>query len=126
MRASAAGARRLAAARRLFGSAFVLIATAATFLTVGVPVTKAAALSLAVSAQQVDAGSDRLTAGAGALVAPDAHSPDAPGHVAVAAAEALLGHPTGERAPRETAHGAGSVLAGAGWAWSARGPPGPA
>jgi hypothetical protein len=125
MRASAAGAHRLAVARRLFGSAFVLIATAATFLTVGVPVTKTAALSLAVSAQQVDTRADG-PADADALVVTDPHGPDAPAHVAVATAEPLLPHPAGERAARQAPHAAGPLRAGAGSAWSARGPPGPA
>jgi hypothetical protein len=130
VRASAAGARRatdrLATARRLLGSAFVLLATAVTFLTVGVPVTKTAALSLAVSAQQVDAALLDLTTGADAPVAADPHTGDASGHVAVAAAEPLLRHPSGERPLPRTALGAAAVRPGAGSAWSARGPPGPA
>ncbi|OZM83941.1 hypothetical protein CFP66_05785 [Pseudonocardia sp. MH-G8] len=122
-------AHRLAAARRMFGSAFVLLATAATFLTVGVPVTKTAALSLAVSAQQVDAGPSGLTTGADALGAADPYGPsgpDTPGHVAVVAAEPLLPNSTGARGLGQAAHDAATVRAGAGWAWSARGPPGPA
>ncbi|TQM06126.1 hypothetical protein [Pseudonocardia kunmingensis] len=125
MPASAEGAHRLAAARRLFGSVFVLIATAATFLTVGVPVTKTAALSLAVSTHQVDTRAGG-PAGTDALLVADPHGPDAPAHVAVATAEPLLPRPAGARAARQAPHATDPPRAGAGSAWSARGPPGPA